>query len=331
MKILIIKLSSLGDIVHAIPVLHALKQIQKPTIDWLVYENFSPILEGQSSINKIHVLKDKKPGTLIKSIRELKKEHYDLVIDLQGLTKTALIAFALAKRRLGFKQPRELAARIFYSETVDAGKALSNYSHIVDKNLALAKALGVIFNSQVKTVKPQEYKKICLIPSTTWESKLWLIEYWADFIKRFNERYKTAEIFIIGTNKDLDYTDLICKQLGKDFLRLPIKIVTDKKIKELPEFFRSMNLIIGVDTGPLHIAAASCGQGLSSLDPSLEASPTRIIGLYGPTSGARSGPYGYEHISVDELSSKKASHKRKLRQDGHSMRMIKPGMLLGYL
>ncbi|MDA1021714.1 MAG: hypothetical protein O2962_09250, partial [Cyanobacteria bacterium] len=110
-------------------------------------------------------------------------------------------------------------------------------------------------------------------------------------------------IYILGTIRDLIVIEeIICQT------KSPLHIVVNKSLQELPEFFSEMSTVIGVDTGPLHIAAAS-----------LYGSNATIIGLYGPSSGARTGPYGFEHISVDEFTNHQACNKRK---DDYSMKLI---------
>ncbi|MBT6842435.1 MAG: glycosyltransferase family 9 protein [Candidatus Melainabacteria bacterium] len=292
MKILIIKLSSLGDIVHAIPSLNALKQkYPQATIDWLVYKSFAPIIESQRSINKIIKLENKKISSLFEIKNQLKKENYDLVIDMQGLIKTALIARIISSKTRGFKEPREKIAAIFYKERIDAGNIMDDSMHIVERNLLLAQS--PIPHSPFNALEQEAklHKKLCIIPSTTWQTKLWQAEKWAKLIDSIKSSQPELEIYILGTIKELIYIEEIISQT-----KSPLHIVVNKKLTDLPEFFSAMSTVIGVDTGPLHIAAAS-----------LYGSKAQVIGLYGPSSAARTGPYGFQSISATE----KPSHKRK--------------------
>ncbi len=319
MKILIIKLSSLGDVVHAIPAVNALKQIYPGAqIDWLIYRNFSEIIKSQSSINTIHELNDKKLSTLNQTVKKLQKENYDLVIDLQGLMKTALIAKFISANIIGFKQPREKLAACFYKTRVDAGDVMDDSIHVIERNLAIAKFLAkgpcnVSFGELTKAKIKNSNKKICLIPCTTWESKHWSAENWIELAEQLKkEDPLKTEIYILGTIKDLIKIEtIICK------LRVPFHLVVNKTLQELPEFFSEMDIVIGVDTGPLHIAAAT-----------LYGSNAQVIGLYGPTSGARTGPYSFEYISAEDITGIKAKHKRK---DDMSMQEIKPNHILKLL
>ncbi len=107
MKILIIKLSALGDIVHALPALHVLKDSAPDLeIDWFSYQAFAPLLSEQKAISKLITLKDRKISSLLRITKILRSGKYDLVIDMQGLIKTASLAKMSGAPVLGFAQPR---------------------------------------------------------------------------------------------------------------------------------------------------------------------------------------------------------------------------------
>ena len=321
---LIIKLSSLGDIVHAIPTVNALASIYpEAQIDWLIYSKFSEIIKSQNSIKTIHELENKKLSTIIQTIKKLRKENYDLVIDLQGLMKTAIIARSISHNVIGFKEPREKLAACFYKTKVDAGDVIDDSMHVIERNLEMAKFLGnssldinfgEMNQSLFKKLPDLAHNadgtfrigsKICLIPCTTWETKHWPAENWVTLMQELKTRNQQLEIYIIGTLKDLIKIEaIICK------VRVPFHLVVNKTLSELPDFFSEMDIVIGVDTGPLHIAAAA-----------LYGSNAQVIGLYGPTSGARTGPYGFKYISA----SKEVTHKR---HDDMSMLEISPGLVL---
>ena len=312
-KILIIKLSSLGDVVHAIPTVNALAQIYpEAQIDWLIYSKFSGIIKSQSSINIIHKLDNKKLSTIIQAVKNLQKENYDLVVDLQGLIKTAIIARSISNNVIGFKQPREKLAALFYKTKVDAGDVMDSSMHVVERNLAIASSLHrnsftleINFGELTKTSGTlRTDSKICLIPCTTWDTKHWPAQRWIELMQQLKTKAPKVEVYILGTLGDLPKIEAITSKL-----RVPFHLVVNKTLEELPEFFSEMDVVIGVDTGPLHIAAAA-----------LYGSSAQVIGLYGPTSGARTGPYGFQYISAEELTGIQAQHKRK---DDESMSLIR--------
>ncbi len=384
MKILIIKLSALGDIVHALPALHVLKDSAPDLeIDWFSYQAFAPLLSEQKAISKLITLKDRKISSLLRITKILRSGKYDLAIDMQGLIKTASLAKMSGAPVLGFAQPREAAAALLYDHSVDLGVWNSNETHVIDKNILLANyALRNILDMNSKNGELEsrddahnidkqsgrEYRslsgsgfdgrgvskaitgsddqnisnlklhrnnikyglitdesqsashiqkpaprEICLLPATTWESKLWPSEYWVELAQRLHQKYK-SNIHIVCSPTDAAIVQPLLAQLKEACI--PINFHQDFKLMQLPSFFRSMDLIVGVDTGPLHIAAAT-----------VDAASTRILGIYGPTSPKRSGPYGFASVSAEDLFEHKPMNKRKLSEDT-SMRTILPELVL---
>ncbi len=332
MKVLLVKLSALGDIVHALPALHFLNDNAPDLeIDWFSYQGFSALLQDQTAIHELITLKDRELGSLIHAIQLLRSKHYDLVIDMQGLIKTATLAKLSGARVLGFAQPREAAATLLYDHSIDTGLWNSNENHVIENNIKLAEAALKILKI---TAKPSKIKyglvaaepsheartpiktkiqEICLLPATTWESKLWPNEYWVELAQRLYLKHK-SNIHIVCTKHDDEIIQPLLAQLKESCI--PLSLHQDFKLNQLPSFFRSMDLVIGVDTGPLHIAAAT-------VDPST----TSILGIYGPTSPRRSGPYGFTTVSAEDLFEHKPMNKRRLSEDA-SMRTILPELVL---
>lgn len=351
MKILIIKLSSIGDIVHTLPALSLLKQLYpQAKIDWMLYRSFTSLLEGNEEINEIKAVEHRTFSSLFLKSLELKKENYDLVIDFQGLIKTGLFSFLISKKRLGFKEPREKIANYFYTDKADLGKALDNSRHVIEKNLELALAVKNIFKTETNkkfelrfshmapevmfNENNETIEKVCIVPCTTWDSKFWTPENWASIIENLFEKHR-AQVNILGSEKDLDRIKEIVsllrkhqsivfqlngKQIEENSMAIyKLNIVTNKSLNHLPNFFRSMDLVMGVDTGPLHIASAACYmRGDILVDDNLKITKIaneklnkKIIGLFGPSSGARSGPYGFDYLSADESLNLKVKNDRK--------------------
>ncbi len=334
-KILIIKLSALGDIVHALPALHYLKDNAPDLeIDWFSYQGFASLIQDQSAIHELITLKDRELGSLIHAIQQLRSKHYDLVIDMQGLIKTATLAKLSGAAVLGFAQPREAAAALLYDESVDIGAWNSNDKHVIENNIKLAEAALRKLNIEAKPTKikyglvatepsrdhktqlQRKIQELCLLPATTWESKYWPNEYWVELALRLYQKHK-ANIHIVCTKHDDEIVQPLLAQLKESCI--PVVLHQDFKLNQLPSFFRSMDLVIGVDTGPLHIAAAT-------VDPN----NTAIMGIYGPTSPRRSGPYGFKTVSAEDLFEHKPMNKRKLSDDA-SMRMVLPELVLSRL
>jgi len=324
-KILIIRLSALGDIVHSFPALrHINENLQASqldySIDFLIYEKFRDLLIDLNFINQIHTLKDKKLSTLISIFQNLIKEKYDYVIDFQGLIKTGFISFAsLANHRVGFKEPREKLASLFYDRPLKAHSIWDENFHVVEHNLKLADFFlkEFFFQELFQGKIPQPYqkkmlirstkniplRKIVIIPCTTWETKFWPISHWVDLIEKLSINFPNARFYFTGTPSERKYIESISEQLLPNTY-LKCSNILDKGLIGLRIFFKDVDLVIGVDTGPLHLAA----------DVLYFSDTAKILGLYGPSSGRRSGPYSFDYLSHDELFNQKATYKRKFKK-----------------
>lgn len=325
MKVLIIKLSSIGDLVHSIPAYKLLEKSFKDKVDWLVYENLAPVLHQPIGENRLIKLRDRKFSTLLKKASELKGQ-YDFVIDLQGLFKTALISKIIApEANFGFNKPREDWAKYFYKQGFCDYKSIDSKKHVIEQNLELCSE----FINHVSNEKPEAVvdfsiklnleshvkKRLCLIPATTWESKHWDLRYWTELINSFDKA--KYDFFMTGAPVNHDYLNQIQNLTEPD-----ISIVTDKKLESLYDFYKSMDIVIGIDTGPLHIAAAALYE---------HRDQKKVIGIYGPSSGSRSGPYGFTAISADEIFNLKATNKKTYLKDANSINKITPNMVLDEL
>jgi heptosyltransferase I len=325
MKLLIIKLSSIGDLVHTIPAYKLLKKSlanKAVQVDWLVYENLAPVLYEPIGKENLICLKDKKLSTLIQKATEL-KNHYDYVIDLQGLFKTALISKIIAPNgNNGFKKPREAWASYFYKKSFCDYKSIESKKHVIEQNLELVSEFikSTIGNETISGIdfainqkeKNSSKQSVCFIPATTWESKHWELNNWTELIQSFDEN--KYDLFMTGAPINLNYL----KQI-KELSTKNIRLVTDKKLEDLYSFYQEMDIVIGVDTGPLHIAAAALYKSKEN---------KKVIGIYGPSSGSRSGPYGFTAISSDELFKLKATNKKTYLKDFNSINLIKPELIL---
>ena len=326
MRILLIKLSSIGDLVHSIPSYKALqknlsKEYPDLKIDWLVYKNLAPVLFKSIDQKNLITLENKKLTSLITKASELKNQ-YDLVIDLQGLFKTALISKIICpSANYGFKEPRESWARYFYKDAFCDYKSIESKKHVIDQNLELVTntfqkltdkdfEVSIDFGLETQALS-KDKQSLCIIPATTWESKHWDFENWVNLINSFTDDFN---FFITGSPADQEYLSKIKEACSKE-----INLVTDKKLEELYDFYKDMDIVIGVDTGPLHIAAASLYKNKDQ---------KKVIGIYGPSSGSRSGPYGFTAVSADEIFNIKASNKRTYQKDNNSINRISSDLIL---
>jgi len=285
MKIAIVKLSALGDIVHAMIVLQFIKKYnQAIEIDWLVEEGYKELLESHPDINKVLVVnmkkvkKKKSPFILYKELRRVRHfGSYDLVIDMQGLIKSAIISRLIpSKLTFGFDKSsaRESLASIFYNKTFkyDYDK------NVIERNFELIKfALELPFNKDEIQYKfpflysSQKYlstnlsrtkKNILLVPGASHKSKCYPLSNLAEFSTLIDANF----IIIWGNQKEKIMADKI-KKLSPN-----VNVCNKLSIDLLISLISQVDLIIGPDTGPTHM-------GWALNIPS--------ITLFGPTPGYR--------------------------------------------
>ena len=270
MKIAIVKLSALGDIIHAIVVLQFIKKINPEIeIDWVIEENYKSLLEFNPDLNKIHVIKIKKARkekslfTLLKELKKVKNfGPYDLVIDMQGLIKSAIISRLIpSTSTLGFEKSsiREHSASIFYTKTFKYGYD----ENVIERNIAL---ISFALKIDIKDINLQfkksflyshEYFKfdsisdkkpnILLILGASFESKAYPVEGFVEVVKSMDANF----LVIWNTKKEKN-------KANKIKLLVPEVIVLKKLfLNELVSLVSQVDLVIGPDTGPTHMAWAS--------------------------------------------------------------------------
>ena len=290
MKMLVIKPSSLGDVIHALPFLNAVREsFPKAEIDWVISKNLKGLLEDNPLINDLIVLdKDswKSISKLPKTIagiarlkRELKKKKYDIVIDLQGLLRSGLIARSTpAAMKVGFADSRE-GSGLFYDKKIITDGSL----HAVDKCLEAAKAIGAKVNKakfplyagkeakeKIRELIGDTREYIVIVPSARWASKRWPAEKFAGLIKKIS-----LPCIIAGAKGDRKISGKI-KAGNEDRV---IDLCGKTGLKELVALLAGAKAVVSNDSGPLHIAAA--------LD-------RPVVAVFGPTDPAKTGPYGWQ-------------------------------------
>ncbi len=254
MRIGIVKLSALGDIVHAMVVLQYIKNnLPDATIDWFVEERFYELLENNPHINTIHKvkLKNNKLGFL-KEYKKLKKlKNYDLVIDLQGLMKSAIVSKILSKNVIGFDKNslREPLAAKFYTKSF----AIPYETNVIVRNLTLiSKALKLnmpdlqskeafLYSNSKLEFKPT----LLIVVGSSWESKVYPKEKFVEIINALH-----VEAFVVwGSQSEKLNAQFICTQTNA-------KILPKLNLDELKNVISNSSLVIGADSGPTHMAWA---------------------------------------------------------------------------
>lgn len=308
-KVLVVKPSSLGDIVHSLPFLNSLRScFPKAEIHWVVAKGLEDILEGNPMIDKLIVInkdmwkKLNKAGDTLREVknlfRELRNERYDLVVDLQGLLRSGLITMATrAPERVGFAEARE-GSRLFYNVRVKGGKEV----HAVDRYMKVAGAIGcdtgnIIFPFPLFKNDLKEIKKIkngikdyaVIVPGARWDTKMWPAEYYGKLALML-----PMKSFVVGSSNDMVIADEVVKASeGKAF-----SLIGKTNLRELVEILRDARVVVSNDTGPMHIAA-----GLK----------VPVVAIFGPTNPAKTAPYGQGHIIIKSLAECSPCYKKKCR------------------
>jgi heptosyltransferase I len=270
MRIAIVKLSALGDIIHAMIVLQFIKKYnQEILIDWVIEENYKQLLEYHPEVNKVHTVNLKKAknqmslSLFLADYRKLRKlQVYDLVIDMQGLIKSAILSSAIpSKITFGFNRDsiREQLASFFYTKTFKIGYE----ENIIKRNFGLINfalklpysfedlhcKLPFMFSSQ-----KYEYlglsnskKNVLIVPGASHKTKLYPVTKIARLSKLLD-----AKIIIV-------WGSLSERLLAEEIKALnPKVIITDQlSLDQLISLVSQVDLVIGPDTGPTHLAWAS--------------------------------------------------------------------------
>jgi len=296
-RLLIVRLTSLGDIIHALPVAVALRAaFPSAHISWLVDDRWRPLLEHVEGLDAILSIPRAGWRELREGIARLRRDRFDCVVDVQGLYKSAILArLTGAPLRVGFASAaaRESGASLFYNRRV-----LPAYGHRIDKNLSLAAAIGALVPSRDNNlssrfplrISPRAEASVAqalrnqgltayfmLSPGGGWLSKCWPAEHFGELHRRLATRLGYRGIVTYGPGE---------RHLGEAVLasagRLePLLLELD--LPQLMAALRGAQFFVGCDTGPLHLSVAL---------------GTPVVGLYGPTDPVQTGPYCRDDLVV---------------------------------
>lgn len=277
-RILVIKLSALGDLFHAVPVVHLLALHYQCRIDWVTQPEYAALVKTHADVERVLCFPRK--GGLADAgrfLRQLRAQDYDLAVDLQGLSKSGLVlGLARAKRKIGSSHPRELAK--FFAGETPAARAKT--PHALDQLLDCCRHLQVATAPQVyplhfpeaPLLEAGERPWIALAPKSRWPAKDWPEEKFLALAERLI-REQACRIALIGGPDDRETGDRMVAALGKDAVNLCGK----SPLTALGSLLRQVRVLVCNDSGPMHFAAAV---------------GTPLVALFGPTDPARTGPVG---------------------------------------
>lgn len=264
--LLVVRLGAMGDILHALPAASSLKHsFPDRPLTWAVEAVWAPLLEGNPFIDRVVAIDRKRPGTWLHTRRVLCEQRYSLAIDFQGLLKSAFVAsLARPDRIVGYhrQQVREKAASLFYSLAVQ-----SQAVHAVDRSLDLAKAAGasrLLRQFPLPMGEPEGDLPDAFIlasPFAGWASKQWPLEHYAALAQ-----ISDLPLVLNGPPSAKEALDGIANVT-----------VHISSLAGLIDATRRATAVVGVDSGPMHLAAALGKPG---------------VAIFGPTDDARNGPYG---------------------------------------
>ncbi len=290
MKILILKPSSLGDVVQALPVLRLLKRhLPSSEIHWWIDSRLAPLLEGDPDLAGVVLFERQRWVSLRhwpemwRSVQWLRQQAFDLVIDLQCLARSGVFAWlANGKLLIGLDEPRE-GARGFYDLIIRRPTALT---HAVDWYLDVLPPLGVPVDGNFQWLPERpalaesvrrkwpvgEAQWIVIQPGARWPNKRWPAESYAELVRLLAAANPDLQFAILGGEEDRPLGEVIARANATRCLDL----TGEASLPEMVEWIRLSKLMVTNDTGPMHVAAAL---------------GTPIVALFGPTEPCRTGPY----------------------------------------
>lgn len=309
LRVLLVRLSAIGDVIHGLPVLNALREAMPDAfLAWVVERRAAAILEGHPALDALVVVERGwlwRPRQVWQLRHRLQQLRPDVAIDLQGLARSAIAAWLSgARRRIGFgcQKGRE-GSRWLNNELI-----YSTRQHIIDCNLELLRPLGienppVRFNLPEKPedavwadqylaaqgLRPGEFALIN--PGAGWPSKRWAPERYAAVAAALGQRFQLPTVVLWAGQQEHQWAEqIVAGAEGHGRLAPPSSLL------ELAALCRRARMFIGSDTGPLHLAAAV---------------GTPCVGLYGPMPAERNGPYGPQHIAIQKAHFTGSSRQRR--------------------
>ena len=311
-KFLIVRLGSLGDVVHAIPVAAALREeFPHARIDWVVDPRYADLLGLVSIVDRCvpfdprDLFRARERSRVLRTVRELRRLRYDAAIDLQGLVKSAALARAIRPRRvIGFprRHLREPLARLFYTTAPDPGGA----THVIYKNLALLGPLGVhdrrvrfpltvprsdTIDSIVERFAPDGF--VLLNPGAAWPNKQWPPDRFGAAAAAIRAAHGLRSLVLWGPGEQGLAHDVVRASQGAAEVSPPTAI------PQLVAVSGAARLMISGDTGPLHVAAAV---------------GTPLVALFGPTRPERNGPWALYDVVLSRVDQCSCLYERRCRR-----------------
>ena len=337
-RVLIVKVSALGDVIHALPVLDYLRQVSPGVeIDWVVEEGNREVLEGHPLLRCVHVVRTKawrkhpfSPETRreVKALRDAFRDAaYDIAFDIQGNFKSGLITWLSgARRRYGFDRDgvRESLNLFFTTNQVPLRR---QDHHVSSRSLRVVSVPfgkdypGVGLSADIFTAPEDDAAAEALLATlsdgfailfhngTTWTTKLWHEAGWIALGKAAHERFPDATILLSwGNEVERIAAEAIAAGIGRN-----VRILPKMTIKGFCALLKRVDLVVGGDTGPVHMAAAV-------------GTPT--VSFYRATDARRNGPCGDQHILIQSPLRCHACLRKECDRDTECRQSIQVDLIL---
>ena len=306
-RLLVVRLGSLGDLVHTLPAVAALRRaFPEATIDWLVDAPHRDFLSLVPAVSSLVVLKERGASGWLAVRRELRSRQYHAAIDFQGLIKSAALAWMSgAHRVVGFDRAslREPMASLFYSEQI----TVESRAHVVQKNLQLATAMGAVRGDALEfPIAPVTSEKVDVFlgaaaapyalinPGAAWPNKRWPPDRLGAIAEALRDRHGLASVVLWGPGEEAAARAVVTASAGA------ASLAPATNLHDLIALARRARLILSGDTGPLHIASAL---GVPA------------VALFGPTDEARNGPWDPADISISKYATCSCHYERRCSRE----------------
>ena len=308
LRILIVRLTAIGDVIHGLPVLCALRdQLPHARLGWVVEGRAGALLRGHPALDDLITVRRrwlKSPSAVRQLRQQLRQLHFDVAIDVQGLTKSAMAAWLSgAPQRIGFgdEKGREL------SRWLNTHLVKTRADHVIDCNLELLEPLGIT-SPKVRFDVPEQPEDrdmaekliaqvgvqegfALITPGAGWPSKVWPADRFAAVANYLGRAWGLPTIVVWAGDQERTWgAEIVAAARGH------AQLAPATSLTELAALARRARLFVGSDTGPLHLAAAV---------------GTPCVGLYGPMPAARNGPYGPQHVALEKTRFEGTSRQRR--------------------
>jgi heptosyltransferase I len=295
MRILIIKLSSLGDVFHALPAVRNLKVELNASIDWVTTSAYVDLVSCFDDVDNVIGFPR---NHFFKHFREfrasLRQRDYDMVIDLQGLLKSSVVArLARSKQRIGPSFHRE-GSRLFYTSVAGAR---NKDRHAVLENLDIIRHLELEEHAPVfpvsfptPSIPLPPSPRVAICSTSRWPSKNWPLDRFAAVAKELQQSLN-ASIVLLGGPDEID----VCHQIEAALPKPCTNLAGKTKLPEMGGILKAMDLLIANDSGPVHMSAAV---------------GTQALVVFGPTNPDRTGPFGDIHRVIKTAFPCQPCHRR---------------------